>query len=52
MAKKKPKYIPFLTHCPNCKKTINEVEGGYFCRWCLKEYDKDGVFMAPISSTK
>ena len=31
-----------LINCPNCKKEINRVEMGYFCKECLIEYDNCG----------
>lgn len=43
------KKIAELSRCPECKKLINKVEGGYFCRYCLKEFDRYGEFMPPLS---
>ena len=37
-----------LINCPNCKKEINRVEMGYFCKYCLKEYDNYGDLIAPL----
>jgi len=37
-----------LSGCPNCKKEINRVEMGYFCKYCLKEYDNYGYLIAPL----
>jgi len=31
-----------LKRCPNCDKKINKVGTGYFCRYCLNQYDKEG----------
>ena len=37
-----------LINCPNCKNEINRVEMGYFCKYCLKEYDNYGDIIAPL----
>ena len=39
---KKPKVKTKMQTCPNCKKEINRVEMGYFCKECLIEYDNYG----------
>ena len=45
---KKPKVKTKMQRCPNCKKEINRVEMGYFCKECLKEYDNYGDLIAPL----
>ena len=37
-----------IDKCPNCKNEINRVEMGYFCKYCLKEYDNYGDLIAPL----
>jgi len=45
---KKRKQKVKLINCPNCKNEINRVEMGYFCKYCLKEYDNYGDLIAPL----
>ena len=44
-SKKKNKQID---KCPNCGEIMNRVEGGYFCKYCLKEYNLYGEFLSPL----
>jgi len=37
-----------LDKCPNCNNEINRVEMGYFCKYCLKEYDNYGDLIASL----
>ena len=37
-----------IDKCPNCSEVMNRVEGGYFCKYCLKEYDLYGEFLSPL----
>ena len=45
---KKRKQKVKLINCPNCKNEINRVEMGYFCKYCLTEYDNCGDLIAPL----
>lgn len=40
-----------LERCPDCNKPINDIGNeGYYCKYCLKEFDRYGEFMAPLSA--
>ena len=38
----------YLEKCPNCGKEINEVEQGYYCKYCFHEYNSRGDYLRPI----
>lgn len=45
------KKIAKLERCPNCNNLINKIPGeGYFCKYCLKEFNRYGEFIPPLSA--